>query len=270
MTTTTHPFSITAPATMTLAPDSHGMFTVTNSGTEAITVHESAGRYTVRSLQYPASSHATATALGRPWITVWPQTFTLAPGRSEVVHISDHVPAGVHGNHWLNAVWTARPAHAGHGNLHLDGAVATTIEVPMPGIAVPVTGHGLPHAPAAPPHGGDPAGLILGLALAGLAIVAAIGYALTRRGRGGHKGPRRRSTDPRPIPADGPPYGNMLARPVPRGLAAVLAEPAGEAPDWWDSPFYRAPCDGPDSLPAMPARRPRPVPPVTTRDGRPW
>ena len=182
---TGQPFSLTAPATITIKPDASGVFTVTNSGTQALTVHEQLGRYTLKTLHYPAASHATLTAAGQPWVIVTPATFTLKPGQHEAVRISDHVPAGVRGDHYINAVWTARPAHASAGNLHLTGAVATTVTVPEPGVATAVTTHGLPVAPVVHGHDGAVLGLavIAGTALLLVAACTAVALLLRRRYR---------------------------------------------------------------------------------------
>src|SRR5579862_4375825 len=166
-------FMLTAPADLTIAPDSSGTFTVTNSGTQPLVVHESLGRYTAKTLQFPAADHATLTAFSGPWLTVSPQSFTLKPGQSETVRITSHVPAGTTGDHFLNVVWTAKPARATAGNLHLAGAVATTVTIPEPGVAVAVTTHGPAAAPAVPAAGLG-AGLIGALAFTVLVVLVIV------------------------------------------------------------------------------------------------
>jgi hypothetical protein len=180
---TAHLFSLTAPAVITLAPDNAGTFKVTNSGTQPLVIHESLGRYTEHSLHYPAASGATLYKLGTPWIQVEPQAFTLAAGQSETVHIRDHVPAGVQGDHYLNAVWMAKPVTSGHpANMTLAGAVATTVRIPSPGRATAVTTHSLPVAPAVPHT--SPAGsyaAMAGAVLLALAVIVALLWELRRR-----------------------------------------------------------------------------------------
>ena len=184
-TPTTHPFSISAPFTMTVKPNTEsGTFKVTNTGSQAISVHESVARLSEHSIMYPAADHATTTHMGAPWLTVSPHDFTIAPGQAETVHIAAHVPAGVQGNHYLEVVWTAKPAHAVSGPLHLAGAVATTTIIPMPGIAQPVTSQGVPRAPLAPHHGLSTVDLAgAGLAAALVASVAGLVIRRARRSR---------------------------------------------------------------------------------------
>lgn len=167
-----HPFSLTAPAALTIKPDTSGTFQVINSGTAPLAVRESLGRFTVKSLRYPAADHATLTTFDHPWLTVSPQSFTVEPGHAVTVRIADHVPAGTKGDHYLNVVWTARPAHAAPGNLHVAGAVATTVKIPEPGTATAVTSHGLAPAPAVAAHS-DALALIL-WALLGIAVMTVL------------------------------------------------------------------------------------------------
>jgi hypothetical protein len=177
-----HQFSLTAPAALTIKPDTSGVFQVYNSGSKPLAVRESLGRYTVNAIRYPAASHATVTAFSSPWVRVSPAAFTLAPGKSETVRISDHVPAGTKGDHWLNVVWDARLASAAPGNLHVAGAVATTVRINEPGTAVAVTSHGLAPAPAV--HAGGPDGLLVLWAVIGavaLAVLAAVALRSARR-----------------------------------------------------------------------------------------
>ena len=168
----TAPFSLTAPAVI-IMHGAAGTFQVTNSGTKALTVHESLGRENVKALQYPAADHATLTTFSKPWIMVSPASFNLAPGQSEAVRISDHVPAGAQGDHFLSVVWTAQPAHQSAGALHLDGGVATTVEIPEPGVAVRVTSHGL-HAAPPGPAAGELSTMFLIIPLLLLVVVAAM------------------------------------------------------------------------------------------------
>jgi antitoxin (DNA-binding transcriptional repressor) of toxin-antitoxin stability system len=179
---TAQPFSLTAPGDIVLRPDSAGTFKVTNSGTQGLMVHESMARLTPDSLHYPAASHATATAMGQPWVALYPANFALAAGQSETVHVSDMVPAGTQGDHYLNAVFAARPASGGHGNLHLVGAVGSTLRINQPGHAVAVTSAGLPVAPAVPHT--SPAGsyaAMAGAVLLALAVIVALLWELRRR-----------------------------------------------------------------------------------------
>jgi hypothetical protein len=182
MTTSPSPFSLTAPFTMTIQPGTSGSFPVTNSGTQPLVVHESLERLSVKALKYPAETGATQHTSGTPWLTVdSPASFTLAPGQSETVHISaGRVPVSARGEHFLNLVWAAQPVHAGAQPLHVAGGIATTVGIPMPGVAVPVGPGALPRAPLAP-HGGmgamDLAGAGLGLA----AVTAAVALWWRRR-----------------------------------------------------------------------------------------
>lgn len=170
---TVHPFSITAPGVIAFSPGTHaGTFAVTNSGSQPLAIRETLGRYSTPAIRYPASSHATLTALGRPWLTVSPSSFTIEPGKSVTVHIADHVPAGTKGDHFLSVVWTGRPAHATAGNLHITGAVATTVKVIEPGTATAVTAQGLAPAPAVPAHS-DALALIL-WTLLGMAVLTVL------------------------------------------------------------------------------------------------
>ena len=182
---TGHPFSITAPAVIIMPAGASGTFKVTDAGTRALTVHQSLGRYNLKALHYPAASHATLTTFSQPWITVSPASFTLKPGQSETVHIADHMPASVQGNHYLSIVWTGTPAGAAPGTLHLAGGVATSVEIPLPGAAVPVTSQGLPHAPPGPvATGGGPSALaISGAILLAMAVALAVVLIVTRRHR---------------------------------------------------------------------------------------
>jgi hypothetical protein len=181
---TTPPFQITAPAVMLLKPDSAGTFKITNSGTWPITVHGSLGRYNDHALHYPAASHATLTTMDHPWIQFSPVTFRLAPGRSQTVKISNHVPAGTHGNHYLNVVWTGAPANATlPGSMHLNGAVATSVEIPMAGAAVPVTTQPLPRAPAIPAAGFPALAILVPSLLIVLAVIAAVAWRHQHRRR---------------------------------------------------------------------------------------
>jgi len=186
---TAHPFSLTAPATITLAPDASGHFQVTNSGTETLTVHESLGRYNKNSLDFPAASHATLTTYSQPWITVSPASFTLKPGQSESVAIADHVPAGTQGAHYLNVLFTAAPAAHTARNVTVHGAVAANIKIPLPGTAHAVTSQGMPKAPPATPHGGGSGDLLGALGAVALVLVAVLAAVLVivRRRRAAHR-----------------------------------------------------------------------------------
>jgi hypothetical protein len=183
-------FSLTAPAVITLAPDSQGTVRVLNSGTHALAIRTVLGRYTEHSLHYPAASGASLTQMGRPWLTITPTSFTIQPGQSETVRISDHVPAGTQGDHYLNTVFVARPAATGDGHpgtAQVSGGVATTVRIPDPGTAVAVTSAGLPRAQAVPHT--SPAGNVAAAAgglLALLAIVTAVLWELRRRRRARH------------------------------------------------------------------------------------
>ena len=183
-------FSLTAPAVITLHPDVSGTFRVTNSGSAPLAIRESLGRYTEHSLHYPAASGASLTQMGRPWLTITPTSFTIQPGQSETVRISDHVPAGTQGDHYLNTVFVARPAATGDGHpgtAQVSGGVATTVRIPSPGRATAVTTHSLPVAPAVPPvnHAGNIAAAAGGL-LALLAVVTAVLWELRRRRHARH------------------------------------------------------------------------------------
>jgi hypothetical protein len=177
----TSPFSITAPAGLQLAPNSEGAFQVTNSGTAPIKITVQLGRTNLPALHYPASSGATLTQLGTPWVSVTPAAFTLAPHASEQVHISNHVPAGTQGDHFLQVIWSAQPVHAVSGPLHLAGAVASTVMLHEPGVAVPVTSHPVPHALPAPHHGGLPVADIGGAAVGAVVLAAAVATIVRRK-----------------------------------------------------------------------------------------
>ena len=181
-----HPYAITAPGSMTIKANSSGQFQVINAGQKPIVVHESLGRYSPYAIQYPAADHATKTTMSHPWLTIdGPSSFTLNPGQLREVHVSTHVPAGAQGNHYLNILWTASPVKAVTGPLHLNGAVASTVTIPLPGIAQPVSSAtSLPRPHAAPHHGlatVDLAGA--GLAAALVASVAGLAIRRARRSR---------------------------------------------------------------------------------------
>jgi hypothetical protein len=178
-----YPYQISAPFTMTVSPDGKsGTFQVTNTGTQPITVRESLSRLSPLALKYPAADHATTTHTGAPWLSVSPTVFTLAPGQAEAVHISARVPSGAQGTHYLNVVWAASPVAAVSGPLHLAGAVATTVGIPLPGIAVPAGPDRLPAAPHLPGGGGFST-VDMGGALCGVAVVAAAAVTAVRRRR---------------------------------------------------------------------------------------
>src|ERR1700749_4371160 len=92
------PFQITAPASMTVQPNTSGTFQIINTGTQPVKIHESLGRYNPYAIQYPAADHATKTTMGHPWLSVTPGDFVLQPHTARTVHISAHVPAGATGN----------------------------------------------------------------------------------------------------------------------------------------------------------------------------
>lgn len=177
-----HPYEITAPVSMTVGPGAAGTFQVINSGTKPLVVHESLGRFTTAAVRYPAADHATPVTMSGPWLTVWPASFTLAPGQAETVHISSQVPAGARGDHFLSVVWAARPVHVAPGAVHATGAVATSVRIPLPGTAVPVTSRGVAAAPRAAGHGGPVALTLGGIMLAVLAVIV-MAVALQRRYR---------------------------------------------------------------------------------------
>lgn len=182
----TAPYSLTAPAILVLQPNSAGTFKVTNSGSKPIVVSGSLGRYNTNSVRFPAATHATPTSFTSPWIAFSPAKFQLAPGQSHLVRISDHVPAGTQGHHFLNLLWTAAPVQTGAtaAPMHLQGAVATSVEIPMPGQAVAITSHGLPQAPPGPTPGFPMSVVLLPLML--LLVVALVSALLLRRNRNRH------------------------------------------------------------------------------------
>lgn len=187
MSSTPEPYSITAPAVMVLQPDAAGTFKVVNSGSKPIQVTGSLGRYNDKSLHYPAASHATLTTFSQPWVTFTPHQFRLQPGQSVTVRISDHVPAGTQGHHYLNVAWLIKPVTTGPttAGTHLQGAVATSIDIPMPGHAVAVTSHGQPQPPPLPP-GQFPVLLVLIPALLLVLAVATAAALAARRARNRH------------------------------------------------------------------------------------
>ena len=182
---TTQPqFQISAPFTVTMQPDATGTLQVIDTGSQPITVHASLGRYSGHALMYPAADNATKTHTGAPWITIdGPASFTLQPGQAKVVHISSHVPAGTQGNHYIDLVWTASPVKAAAGPLHLTGGVATTVTLPMPGIAVPAGPDHLPRPVAAPGHGGIGTLDLAGIGMAVALVASVAGLVLRRRRR---------------------------------------------------------------------------------------
>jgi len=188
----THPYEITAPATMTMKANTSGQFTIVNTGTKPIIVHESLGRYSPYAIQYPAADHATRTTMSHPWLTVnGPSSFTLAPHAARTVHVSSHVPAGAQGNHYLNILWTATPVRAVSGPLHLSGAVASNVIIPLPGIAQPVSSAtSLPAGHLAPHHGGIGAVDLAGAGLAA-ALIASVATLVIRRRRRNRRAARR-------------------------------------------------------------------------------
>lgn len=184
-----HPYEITAPVKMTVDPGASGTFYVINSGTKPIIVHESLGRFVDDAIRFPAADFATPTAMSGPWLAVWPHVFTLQPGQAETVHISARVPAGARGDHYLSVLWAARPVHDAPGAMRVAGGVATTVRIPLPGTAVPVTSHGVAVAPRSTAgHGGPDALSYAGIGLAVLAVIAAVAVivaAMRRRGTAG-------------------------------------------------------------------------------------
>jgi hypothetical protein len=185
---TQHPFQLTAPFSMTVQPDTSGTFQVVNTGTQPLAVRGTLGRYSHGALKYPAASHATTMTMGTPWVSFTPAHFTLAPGHAETIRVTDHVPAGAQGEHFIDLVWTASPVRAAGGPLHLSGAVASTVGIPLPGVAVPVAGPGR----LAAPHPGHMGGS--GLPVADLAggvlvpvLLAVAGLAAWRRRRHGRR-----------------------------------------------------------------------------------
>jgi hypothetical protein len=186
----THPYQLTAPVAMTVKPGGAGTFEVVNTGTKPLVVHDSFGRFTANAVRYPAADHATLTTFDHPWLSVWPSSFTLAPGHAETVHVKATVPAGAQGDHYLNVVWTVKPGQAHGAGLHLAGAVATSVTIPLPGTATPVTSHGVATAPRAPVHGGMDPVTLAGIGLVSFAVLAVIVIIIAmRRRRGGHAGP---------------------------------------------------------------------------------
>ena len=179
---TTLPYSLSAPFTMTVSAGGSGAFQVTNTGSQPLKVSEHIARLSPSALKYPAEIGATQHASGTPWLTVdSPTSFTLAPGQSEAVHVTaGHVPVSAQGEHYLNLVWSAQPAHAVSGPLHLAGGVATTVGIPMPGVAVPVGPGVMPRAPLAP-HGGLPAMDLAGAGLAAALVATGAGLVIKRR-----------------------------------------------------------------------------------------
>jgi hypothetical protein len=173
---------------MTVKPGAAGTVQIVNTGSKAITVSDSLGRYSSPAIRYPAADHATLTTMEGPWLTVTPSHFTLAPGHAETVHISSHVPAGAAGDHFLSLLWAMRPVHAQAGAVHAAGGVATLVTIPLPGTATPVTSATAP--PPAPHyraagHGLDSitmAGIGM-VAFAALTVVAVIVAMRRRAGR---------------------------------------------------------------------------------------
>jgi hypothetical protein len=188
-------FRISAPFSMTLQPDSSGTFQVVNTGTQPLSVHGALGRYSHGALTYPAADHATTVSMGSPWVSFSPAHFVLAPGHAQAVHVTDRVPSGVTGGHSIDIVWSAQPVHAVGGPLHLAGAVASTITIPGPGVAVPVTGPGHLAAPV-PGHmgGGGLSTLDAGTAGIGFIVAAVAVTAVWRRRRARrHTGAHRKA-----------------------------------------------------------------------------
>ena len=58
--------------------------------------------------------------------------FSLAPGKSRLIHIDSSVPASVHGDHYTNTVFTVAPAYPGRGTMHVVGAVASSVRIYAP------------------------------------------------------------------------------------------------------------------------------------------
>lgn len=173
-----HPYQIYAPGLMDVKAGPAGTFAVVNTGTKAIKVTESLGRYSTPAIRFPAANHATMTEMSGPWLTVWPHVFTLAPHQAQTVHIKATVPAGAAGDHYLSVVWSMRPLHASPGAVQASGAVATLVRVPLDGTATPVTNATAPPRPhAAAGHAAGAAGFptlaLGGILLAMLALVAA-------------------------------------------------------------------------------------------------
>jgi hypothetical protein len=168
------PISITVPAKITLSANSYGTFSVRNGGSQAIIVSDRVADINARSLVHP----------GAGYITISPQHFRLAPGKSRLIHIHANMPASVHGDHYANTVFTAAPAHHGRGTMHVTGAVASSVEIHAPATTMPGTHTG----PA------TPSGFPLLWLAAGLLIVAALGLAFVlrthRRGSGKHGLPK--------------------------------------------------------------------------------
>jgi hypothetical protein len=164
------PISITVPARIILSASSYGTFNVRNSGSLPITVSDRVADINARSLAHR----------GAAYIAISPLHFTLAPGKSRLIHIHSSMPASVHGDHYANTVFTAAPAHPGHGTMHVVGAVASSVE-----IYAPATTHTAPPAAAAIP----PLWLAAGVLIV-VPLVLAFVVRIQRRGRGKHGLPR--------------------------------------------------------------------------------
>jgi hypothetical protein len=164
------PISITVPARMILSASSYGTFHIRNTGSEAINVSDRVANLNASSRVHP----------GAGYIALSPRHFILAPGRSRLIHIRASMPASVHGDHYANTVFTAAPAHPGHGTMHVAGAVASSVEINAPAITYTAP-------PAAAGH------LPLWLAVSVLtAVTLALAFVMRirRRGRGKHGLPR--------------------------------------------------------------------------------
>jgi len=134
------PISITVPAKIILSARSYGTFSVRNGGSQAIVVSDRVADINARSLAHPGASY----------ITISPLHFTLAPGKSKLIHIRANMPASVHGDHYANTVFTAAPAHPGRGTMHVAGAVASAVEIHAPATTTQVTHTGPPTASGFP------------------------------------------------------------------------------------------------------------------------
>ena len=182
---TQHPYQLTVPVAMTVQPNASGTFTVVNSGSRPEVVSAVLGRYTDKTVRYPAADHATLTTMSGPWLSVTPATFVLQPGTSKTVRIASQVPGGAQGDHFLNVLWSIRPVHEQAGAVHATGGPATTVTIPLPGTATPVTSHGVAVAPKAPVRAHLPAPVlaagIVAVALGLLAILTVISATKRRR-----------------------------------------------------------------------------------------
>jgi hypothetical protein len=181
-----YPYQLTVPTGVSVKPGGAGTFQVVNTGTKPLVVTDSLGRYTTPAIRFPAADHATMTTMSGAWVQVTPRKFTLAPGQAETVHIASHVPAGAAGNHFLSLLWSIAPVHAKAGAMHAAGGPATTVTVPLPGVAAPVTSASVAAAPPAPGHGGPDPVTLAGIGLVAFAILAVIVIVLAMRRRRQH------------------------------------------------------------------------------------